>query len=531
MGREPGDKQCGQRARLRRAIVAALLAGLLGVAIAPAAAMALEVPGRDSKLVNGVVVSLVSRRIPSTGVIATDVGLGGAQPSHFEMLGGRVGDLGMWSEEYTDLRLGDPVIAQVSRRGSEPTATAAPIVSGANMSENSASAGSSPDYVAAGYLWDGLCWNDPDLPVPYVINATGMPAGATAAIEAAASTWEDDPDSYMSYRYAGATTATPAGGYDGLNVIGAGALDSSNTIALCQYWYSASTDRMLQFDITLNTATFGFSAEGDPNSYDVQGICTHELGHTLHLLDLYDPGNSDEVMYGYGYLDNPAQRILGAGDLSGVRAIYPFAAVNPPAPPGNFSAVAGTSTVQLSWAPSADATYTMVMRSGTRFATSATDTAEQVEVYSGSDTTCADDGLTPGSQVYFTAFSRNGRQAWSGGTDLPVVLSALPKAVFATKLKLSGSSSVRVKRSYRLSGTISPAGAGGSVKITLQRQVRGTWKSAGSKTVALANGKFSWTFKPRYKGKWLASVAYSGRVTPSAQYRAAVKVTKSFRVK
>jgi parallel beta-helix repeat protein len=101
-----------------------------------------------------------------------------------------------------------------------------------------------------------------------------------------------------------------------------------------------------------------------------------------------------------------------------------------------------------------------------------------------------------------------------------------------TKTKLVAPSSVKVKHSLRLSGTVSPSAASGTVTITMTRKVGKHWKSAGSKTVTLKKGKFSYSFKPKYKGVWSLTAAYSGYTggknwtvyTPSMSKTKAVKV-------
>ena len=66
--------------------------------------------------------------------------------------------------------------------------------------------------------------------------------------------------------------------------------------------------------------------------------------------------------------------------------------------------------------------------------------------------------------------------------------------------------------------------------IALTRKIGGTWKSAGSKTITLSKGKFTYTFKPKYKDNyWSAKVSYLGRTTSQTVYVTA-SATKSFKV-
>jgi hypothetical protein len=91
------------------------------------------------------------------------------------------------------------------------------------------------------------------------------------------------------------------------------------------------------------------------------------------------------------------------------------------------------------------------------------------------------------------------------------------KLTESTRTALSGASSITVSHTYKLTGSVSPA-APGSVKIALTRLVGGRWKSAGSVTVSMNGGKFSYSFRPKYKGRWVATASYLGQSTTSVTY-------------
>ena len=313
-------------------LACACLVGLAVVFVADATpAFALQASGSAPALVTGVVSSVQSRVEPGTGQILTDVtvldGLPsrGSLPTGFTMRGGEVGDLGMWSEGYAKLEVGDTVVAGVSEQHGQSFSLQAPIVSGGLSMEPVDGLDSVVAGVVAGYIYDGVHWADASLPVGYFINPSGLPSGADSALTAAAQTWESDPGSYMNYSYLGATTTEP-GSYDGVNVIGAGDLGASGVLAVCGYWYDVSSKEISQFDIIVNTANYDFSTSTSPSTYDLQSVGTHELGHTLSLLDMYDDENADQVMYGYGDPGDTSKRTLNWGDIAGINAIYPFGA-------------------------------------------------------------------------------------------------------------------------------------------------------------------------------------------------------------
>ncbi|HET6351518.1 MAG TPA: carboxypeptidase regulatory-like domain-containing protein [Coriobacteriia bacterium] len=115
-----------------------------------------------------------------------------------------------------------------------------------------------------------------------------------------------------------------------------------------------------------------------------------------------------------------------------------------------------------------------------------------------------------------------------GSGDLSV--SARFVRVYATKLTLSGTTRPRAGRSYKLKGAFSATGARGTVKVRLWRKVGTKWKPAGSKSLYASSGKFAYTFKPKYRGSWKATVTYTGASTSSSVYRPC-SATKTFKVK
>ena len=309
-----------------RTLCAAFACALVLVA-SPALALQ-PAGGAAPEVVSGLVVSADARIVPETGVILTDVGVletlpdGTTAATTFTMAGGVVGDFGMWTEQYTELRPGDFVVAGISDEGGSKTTVAAPVSSRGLSSSSVPGLDSQVDAIAAGYIWDGLHWDDSTLPITYYINPSGLPADSVSAITAATQVWEDDPNSYMDFTYAG-TTGTSPGISDDVNVIGAGTPKSTTAIAECTCWYYPTTKQIVEFDIVYNAGRFAFATDGSGSAYDMQGIGTHEAGHILHLVDLYDSENSNQTMYGYGTAGDTSQRTIEWGDRAGIYAIYP----------------------------------------------------------------------------------------------------------------------------------------------------------------------------------------------------------------
>jgi VCBS repeat-containing protein len=319
---------------LARVTSLSLTALALVFALGATPAVAVEAVGPAPDLVSGVVVSAEPRVVPETGVIITDVKLlgtvptGGASLTSFEMRGGVVGDVGMWTEQFVDLSVGDTVIAGVSDTAGQVVAVTAPIATTGLSALATAGLTAGSSGVSAGYMVNGMHWPDYSLPVPYYVNLTGLPAGSESAITAAAQTWESDIGSRMDYSYMGTTGTIPrlsTEAADGVNVVGARNLGATGTLAQCTYWYNPVSLNLSQFDIIYNTA-YSYATDGRPSAYDVQGIGTHELGHTLWLGDLKAAEDAVQVMYESATPGNTGMRTLKWGDIAGIRSIYPASA-------------------------------------------------------------------------------------------------------------------------------------------------------------------------------------------------------------
>lgn len=179
---------------------------------------------------------------------------------------------------------------------------------------------------SSGYNYSGVHWANNDLPVPYYINEAGTPdvAGTTSefdAVRASFQTWEDDAGSFMDYTYMGTTTRGDQ--LDGYNVVSWGSIDGpGGTLTVTTSWYNTATLEMIEFDMVFDEDET-WSATGEAGKFDIQNVGTHEAGHTLELLDLYDAADSEETMYGFCTIGETKKRTLDTGDIAGIRYIYP----------------------------------------------------------------------------------------------------------------------------------------------------------------------------------------------------------------
>jgi len=89
---------------------------------------------------------------------------------------------------------------------------------------------------------------------------------------------------------------------------------------IAQCWISYSNFIISEADFIFNTY-HDFSWGSAYDTFDTETVALHEFGHWLMLNDLYDPADSDKVMYGYIALDQ-IKRDLHQDDIDGIIYIY-----------------------------------------------------------------------------------------------------------------------------------------------------------------------------------------------------------------
>jgi len=139
------------------------------------------------------------------------------------------------------------------------------------------------------------------------------------------------------------------------------------------------------------------------------------------------------------------------------------------------------------------------------------------------------------AQIYISTagaqFDADGA-TFARGNAAPAPVSPGAVAVtLSTITKLAGPYSVNVRRTLKLSGTVSLPAAPGKVTITMKRLVGKKWRSAGSARVSVSAGKFSYRCKPAHKGRWHFIATYSGGVVGTTTYKGSKSGVKAVRVK
>jgi hypothetical protein len=179
------------------------------------------------------------------------------------------------------------------------------------------------------YAYSGVHWPTGEV-VTYSVNIKGAPTSAIIAIKNAFETWDQQiSNTLFDDNVQVASQKLSGNRFDGKNVVSWGRL-GRGIIAQTTVWYYTTTLEIVEFGMVFNTAySWGIDADGEgsaytlTNAFDVQNIATHEAGHTLMLEDLYMLEANALTMYGYGSYGQTYALSLGAGDISGIRAVYP----------------------------------------------------------------------------------------------------------------------------------------------------------------------------------------------------------------
>ncbi len=395
--------------------------------------------------------------------------------------------------------------------------------------------------IAGHYKWSGAKWEAVDLPMPYWVN-NQFTAEEEAVLHTSFSTWQDEPNSLMTYQYQGRTsrssTNDPFAGPNPKDEFGDPQPDFFNdmtkglsypgSIATTYYWVTPDGTRIIEADIVFNYAQLSWSSDGTPGSgeYDLQNIATHEIGHTLVLDDLYPsgspyygdytPGDEIQTMWGFASQGETQKRTLEAGDRAGIAVVYP----NPyPRNVTGFTVAARDGQATLSWTNPTAGPFdgVLIVR---KEGSAPGSTTDGTQIYSGAGTTWTDSGLTNGTTYYYRIYASAGG-LYSDG----LIVSATPR--FVSVLALSASSrtitwggSTVVRSSLTPTDTPAPS-------IVLKTSANGSsWSSAGAMT--WDGSSHSLTVSPKaltyYRSVWPGDGTYLNAVSPSLTVRVRPKL-------
>jgi hypothetical protein len=173
-------------------------------------------------------------------------------------------------------------------------------------------------------LWPNTKWMVEE---PYVYNwQEDGAADKLLNMELAISTWETAAGNKPILGPGELGTVYPklVGTYNELNEVMVGDLSSmgSGVIAVTYTWHDGA-GQLVEWDMVFgDTWTWSLTEACPSDAMDFLNIATHELGHAIGL---GHPKRTciDETMYAYARLGETKKRDLNAGDIAGIKALYP----------------------------------------------------------------------------------------------------------------------------------------------------------------------------------------------------------------
>ncbi|MCL5734596.1 MAG: S-layer homology domain-containing protein [Actinobacteria bacterium] len=212
---------------------------------------------------------------------------------------------------WTDTAIGCIIPTGVDPTGYEFSAGSGPVT----VTNSSGRTSAGYDFhVTFGY--GGMRWDSASVGFRVNPNAPGI-TRERELVDAAAETWSEA--SAFSLRDTG-TCSTTNQAYDGHNDVLWSPYDLPyGVLAATQFRVSGS--RLTECDLVFNASSSNHWGDGSGGTYDIQSIALHEFGHWLMLNDLYGPGDTAKVMYGYGETGEIV-RELTPDDAAGAVWIY-----------------------------------------------------------------------------------------------------------------------------------------------------------------------------------------------------------------
>jgi hypothetical protein len=224
------------------------------------------------------------------------------------------------------------------------------------------------------YLYDGYKW--PTSSVSYKINENTYDCtGEGAAVQAAANTWNN-----IGVNFAFQYTGTHYNTYSSQNYVNEimWGTPSQPAVALTTYW-AYTTGEIIECDIVFDDSYNWSSTTPNSSQMDVQTVALHELGHWLNLKDLYNSGDSSNIMYGY-VSNGQVKRVLQPCDISGICYIYGCTQTYTLSV--NSSGASGVS-ISSSTGHGGTTNYTKNITSGTTVSLTAPATAANGSIFTG----------------------------------------------------------------------------------------------------------------------------------------------------
>jgi hypothetical protein len=175
------------------------------------------------------------------------------------------------------------------------------------------------------FQFAGDSWSEANIPVHYYLNPSGFPWPADEVanlVTGAAEIWNQAPNTYCRFNYAGFTSHIAGRNKDSTNTIGWTSPWPHSPSWLAVTWSgidSVSGERH-EVDVEINgDEPWSISTPPAINTFDLHTTMRHEMGHWIRLGHVQEPGF---LMLAY---QNPGEmrRNLAIGERQGISWVYP----------------------------------------------------------------------------------------------------------------------------------------------------------------------------------------------------------------
>lgn len=165
----------------------------------------------------------------------------------------------------------------------------------------------------------------------YQIN-TGALGGFAGVVEYGANGWRDTRTDCTGSFFTDqnninmvnvGTTSETGPTFSSVNSVSRGQIDTScgaTALACAWTWYWQNTTSLTEADIVLDTDRCFYTDSPSSSCYDARGIFTHEFGHAIGV---QHTSGRWLTMDPYSYPGDTSARTLAAGDIDGMRVLYP----------------------------------------------------------------------------------------------------------------------------------------------------------------------------------------------------------------
>jgi hypothetical protein len=122
------------------------------------------------------------------------------------------------------------------------------------------------------------------------------------------------------YAYSQGVISSALNSYDNVNTV-VYSIDPDSDRLMTTYSRVSSFSYTVEVDIVINKH-YPWSNDVSSNTYDIQNVMTHEMGHALGLTDKYETFSQNWTMYGRAGFCETLKRSLTSVDIQAATLLY-----------------------------------------------------------------------------------------------------------------------------------------------------------------------------------------------------------------